>query len=124
MFKVEPKVPYSKDYDTCIEEAKVRQANHDAEILEEIPNLTEYEVIYIGVPVYWEAMPEEMVTALKKINFSGKIIRPFTTHEGSGLGDIPNQIKRVCNGTNVVDGLAIRGASVNSSKNMVADWIL
>ncbi len=123
IFKVEPKIPYSKDYDTCIEEAKVRQANHNAEILEKVPNLTCYEVIYIGAPVYWGDMPEEMVTALKDINFSGKIIRPFTTHEGSGLGNIPSQIKRICNGANVVDGLAIRGASVNSSRNKVEDWI-
>lgn len=123
MFKVEPKIPYSKDYDTCIEEAKMRQANHNAEILEEVPNLADYEVIYIGAPIYWGDMPEEMVTALKDIDFTGKIIRPFTTHEGSGLGDIPDQIKRVCNGANVVEGLAVRGALVNSSRNIVEDWV-
>lgn len=53
IFKVESKIPYSKDYDTCIEEAKVRQANHNAEMLEKVPNLACYEVIYIGAPVYW-----------------------------------------------------------------------
>lgn len=68
-------------------------------------------------------MPEELVTALKTKDFSGKTIRIFTTHEGSGLGNIPNQIKRVCSGAEVVDGLAIRGASVNSAKNRVEDWI-
>ena len=123
MFKVEPANPYSEDYNTCIEEAKERQANHNAPIVKEVPDLSEYEVIYIGAPVYWGDMPEELVTALKDIDFTGKTIRPFTTHEGSGLGSIPNQIARVCKGANVVDGLAIRGASVNTSKNRVEDWI-
>lgn len=74
-------------------------------------------------PVYWGNMPEELVTAIEGKDFSGKIIRPFTTHEGSGLGNIPNQIKMVCSDADVKDGLAIRGSSVSSSKNKVAYWI-
>ena len=123
MFKVEPANPYSKDYNTCTEEAKERQANHDAPIVEKIPDLSEYEVIYLGAPVYWGDMPEELVTALKDIDFTDKTIRPFITHEGSGLANIPSQIENICKGANVSQGLAIRGASVNSSKNIVEDWI-
>ena len=123
MFKVEPKNKYASDYDTCIEEAKDRQSTHDAPIVEEVPDLSSYEVIYVGAPVYWGDMPEEMVTALKDIAFTGKIIRPFTTHEGSGLANIPNQIKRVCKSATVTDGLAIRGSSVNSARSRVEDWI-
>ena len=123
LFKVEPKDPYSKDYNTCIEEAKDRQASHNAPIKENIPDLTDYEVIYIGSPVYWGYMPEELVTAINDIDFSGKIIRPFTTHEGSGLGSIPSQIKNVCKGANVLDGLAITGSSVSSARGKVENWI-
>lgn len=68
-------------------------------------------------------MPEELVTALKEIDFRGKIIRPFTTHEGSGLGNIPNQIKKICNGAEVLGGLAICDTYVNSSKDIVEDWV-
>lgn len=123
IFKVEPANPYSADYNTCIEEAKKRQEAHNAPIVTKLPDLSEYEIIYIGAPVYWEDMPEELVTALKDIDFSGKIIRPFTTHEGSGLGSIPNQIKRICSGAEILEGLAIRGSSVNTSKNRVEEWI-
>lgn len=123
IFKVEPANSYSKDYDTCIKESEERQASHNAPIIEEVPNLSNYEVIYLGSPVYWNIMPEEMVTALKDIDFSGKIIRPFVTHEGSGLGGIPNQIKNICRGAEVLDGLAIRGSLVRESKNKVEDWI-
>ncbi len=123
LFRVEPKNPYSKDYNTCIEEAKTRQASHNAPIKENIPDLAEYEIIYIGSPVYWGYMPEELVTALKDIDFAGKTIRPFTTHEGSGLGSIPGQIKNVCKGANVLDGLAITGSSVNNARGKVENWI-
>ena len=123
IIKVEPAIPYAKSYNDAIEEAKERQKNHNAPIVKEINDISSYDVIYIGAPVYWGDMPEEMVTALKNIDFSGKIIRPFTTHEGSGLGNIPNQIKEICKGAEVEEGLAIRGSVVNSAKNKVEDWL-
>lgn len=64
-----------------------------------------------------------MVTQLEKLDFTGKIVRPFTTHEGSGLGSVPNQLKKICVGSEVKDGLAIVGSQVSSSKNKVENWI-
>ncbi len=95
-----------------------------APIIGEVPDISDYEVIYIGAPVYWGIMPEEMVTAMKNIDFTGKTIRVFTTHEGSGLGSIPSQVKKVCKGSNVLDdSLAIVGSMVNSAKGKVENWI-
>lgn len=82
-----------------------------------------YDVIYIGSPVYWGYMPKELVTALKDIDFIGKTIRPFVTHEGSGLARIPSQIQEVCHGAQVSRGLAIKGSQVKSAKEQVAAWI-
>ena len=72
---------------------------------------------------YWGYLPQPMVTQLEKLNWNGKTVKPFTTHEGSGLGSIPSQIKKICVGADVKEGLAIRGANVKSSKNRVEDWI-
>lgn len=123
IFKVEPLNPYPKDYMECIEEAKVRTREHKAPIKENIPDISSYEVIYIGSPIYWGGMPEEMFTALKGLNYSGKIIRPFTTHEGSGLSSVPRQLKEICVGASVLDGLAIVGSQVNNAKEKVENWI-
>ena len=123
IFKVEPLNPYPKDYMECIEEAKVRTREHKAPIKENIPDISSYEVIYIGSPIYWGGMPEEMFTALKGLDYSGKIIRPFTTHEGSGLSSVPRQLKEICVGASVLDGLAIVGSQVNNSKDKVENWI-
>ena len=53
MFKVEPLQNYSADYMTCIEEAKVRTRTKNAPIKQKLPDLSSYEVIYVGSPVYW-----------------------------------------------------------------------
>ncbi len=125
LFKVEGVKGYSADYNTCIEEAKQKQiVNERPELKSYIDDISEYEVIYIGAPVYWGTMPQEMFTQLERLDFTGKIVRVFTTHEGSGLANIPSDVKKICKGANVLDdGLAIRGALVNEAKDIVENWI-
>ena len=125
LFKVEGIKEYSADYQTCIEEAKERQQkNERPELKRYIEEISQYEVIYIGAPVYWGIMPQEMVTQLEKLDFTGKIVRVFTTHEGSGLGSIPSQVKRICKGANVLnDGIAIRGVTAKNSKDKIQNWL-
>ena len=123
IFKVEPLNPYPENYMECIEEAKVRTRDHNAPIKENVPDISSYEVIYIGSPIYWGGMPEELFTALKGLNYSGKTIRPFVTHEGSGLSGVPRQLKEICTDAEVLDGLAIVGSEVNDSKHKVEEWV-
>ena len=124
LFKVEPVIPYSKDYNECIQEAKVRTSTHNAPIKESIPDVKDYEVIYIGSPIYWGTMPEELFTALKEKDFTGKTIRVFTTHEGSGLGNVVSDVRNICKGANVLnDAIAIKGSLVNESKTKIEEWI-
>lgn len=125
MFKVERKVPYAKDYATCIEESK-RENNNGLrpELVEYLDNIDQYDTIYIGGPIYWGTLPAPMFTQLERLNWSGKKVRIFTTHEGSGLGNVVSDLKRVCVGADVdSNGLAIRGSSVGSARSKVEDWI-
>ena len=122
LFKVEPLVPYAKDYRTCIEEAKQRVGN--APIKEYISDISTYEVIYIMSPIYWGTYAPEIETAIKDLDFSGKVVRIVTTHEGSGLANVPNDVKRVCKGAIVIDDcLAIRGADCKNARSKVENWV-
>ena len=125
LFKVEGVKGYSANYQKCIEEAKERQQkNERPELKRYLEDISQYEVIYIGAPVYWGIMPQEMVTQLEKLDFTDKIVRVFTTHEGSGLGSIPSQVRRLCKGANVLDdGIAIRGETVKNSKSKIENWL-
>ena len=122
MFKVEPLVLYAKDYATCIEEAKQRIGN--APIKEEIKDISTYEVIYIMSPIYWGTYAPELETAIKNLDFTGKIVRIISTHEGSGLANMVNDIKKICRGANVLDdAIAIKGSQAKNSKSIIENWI-
>ena len=122
MFKVEPLVPYAKDYQTCIEEAKERIGN--APIKESVGDISSYEVIYIMSPIYWGTYAPEIETAIKDLDFNGKTIRIITIHEGSGLANIVSDVKRVCKGAIVLDdAIAIKGTEAKNSKSTIEAWI-
>ena len=122
MFKVEPLVPYAKDYQACIKEAKERIGN--APIKGEVGDISSYEVIYIMSPIYWGTYAPEVETAIKDLNFTGKTIRVVTTHEGSGLANVVSDVKRICKGANVLDdAIAIKGTEAKNSKSRIESWI-
>lgn len=121
MFKVEPAVPYAKDYNTCIKEAKKRIGN--APIKEKPTDISAYDTIYMMSPIYWGTYAPEVETALTGLNFSGKTIRVISTHEGSGLASMPRDVKRMCKGADVKPGLAIVGSQAKNSKQKVAEWL-
>lgn len=62
-------------------------------------------------------------TFFEEYDFLGKTIIPFCTHEGSGLGRSERDIKKLCPNSNVFEGLAIRGSSVNKAQNSVSAWL-
>ena len=93
MFKVEPLVPYAKDYQTCIKEAKERIGN--APIKEAINDISEYEIIYIMSPVYWGTYAPEIETAIKDIDFTGKTIRVITKNERLVYANFIKDIQRI-----------------------------
>ncbi len=124
LFKVERKIPYNKDYKICLEESRQEIKNDEKpEIADYLDNIKDYEVVYIGGPVYLGVLPSPMVTQLEKLDFSNKIVRPFTTHEGSGLGKVPYQVKKICKGATMTNGLSILGSSVYDSREKVEKWI-
>lgn len=87
IFKIEQKVEYSNDYSECINEAKQDQRTNARPELKKFPeNLEKYDVIYLGYPNYWGTLPMVMFTFLENANLDNKIIKPFCSNEGSGLG--------------------------------------
>lgn len=124
IFKIEQVNPYSKSYNECIQQARVDQNQNARPELKGYPdNLDKYNTIYLGYPNYWNTMPMAVFTFLEHFDFSGKIIKPFCTHEGSGLGRSENDIKKLCHGAKVENGLAIHGSRLNSAKPLIEKWV-
>lgn len=124
MFKIEQEQPYSKNYNECIAQAQEDQKKNARPPLKSYPeNIEKYDTIYLGYPNYWSTMPMAVFALLEHINTEGKVIKPFCTHEGSGLGRSAEDIKRLCPKAVVGRGLAIRGGSVGRAKKDIEKWI-
>ena len=124
LFEIDTVKEYPIDYTECTNVAKeeLRQKARP-ELKNYLASIDDYDTIYLGYPCWWGLPPMAVFTFLEYYDFSGKIIRPFTTHEGSGLGGSVSQIKKVCPTANVQAGLAIHGADAANSEKAVNQWI-
>ncbi len=124
LFHIEQVKPYSKGYNDCIAEAKADQLQNVRPDLKSYPDsIDDYDVIYLGYPNYWSTMPMAVFTFLEHFDFSGKLIKPFCTHEGSGMGNSVADIKKLCPHAAVEKGLAIYGSRVTNSKKQIESWV-
>lgn len=125
LFEVEPVISYPYSYKECCDKAKEElNLNIRPQIKNKIDNINDYDVIYIGGPVWWGHLPMPLFTAIEGLNFAGKIVKPFSTHEGSGLGSIMQDIEKLCKNADIKPGLAIRGSDANSSKDKLKGWCI
>ena len=122
LFKVEPAVEYPEDYMKCIAK-KEQQDDVRPEIKETLDNIDAYDTIYIGYPNWWGTLPMPMFTQLEQLDFTGKTVKPFVTHEGSGFGSSLKDIEKLCKGAEIKNGLSIPGANVENAKSTVEAWI-
>lgn len=124
LFKIEQVQPYSKNYNECIAQAQSDQKRDARPELVRYPeSIDGYDEIYLGYPNYWSTMPMAVFTFLEHFDFSGKTIKPFCTHEGSGLGSSVRDIKKMCPNAVVDDGFALRGSGVNNYKKELEKWV-
>ena len=87
------------------------------------PDLSQYDTVFIGGPVWWGTYPQVMFTLFKDINLDGKTVYPFTTHEGSGLANCVDDVKKAFPGANVMKGFSIYGHEVRTGKKSVENWL-
>lgn len=124
IFRVEPINEYSFNYKKCCDEAlKDLKSDIRRKLKSNVVDINDYDVIYIGGPVWWGHLPVCMFDVLDNLDFTSKIIKPFTTHEGSGLGNVMEDIQKHCKNGVLKEGLAIRGCKVKDSTQVIKDWI-
>ena len=87
------------------------------------PDLSQYDTVFIGGPVWWGTYPQVMFTLFKDIDLDGKTVIPFTTHEGSGLANCVEDVKKAFPKANVTKGFSIYGHEVRTRKDKVEKWI-
>ena len=88
-----------------------------------LENLDDYDVIFIGGPVWWGTYPQVMFTFFDTYDLNGKTIYPFTTHEGSGLGSCVSDLRKTYPRADIKKGFSIYGHEVRTGKSKVETWI-
>lgn len=82
-----------------------------------VANMDDYDVVYLGYPIWYGDMPMAVYTFLESCDLTGKTIVPFCTHAGSGLADTVSSIQTACSGATVLDGLAIAGITAQNDRD-------
>ncbi len=123
LFRAEQAAPYADEYRACVAQAKADFDSGARPPLKAMPfGMEQYDTIYLGYPIYCGTMPMALFTLLEGVDTAGKTIRPFCTHEGSGMARSADDIQKLCPGAKIEKSLAILGREVKNAQAAVAAW--
>lgn len=84
---------YQPSFGDLAEPARLQKENNEMLAFQEkLPDFSQYDVIYLGTPVWWYGAPQSILTALQQADLAGKRIVFFGIHRGSGFAGIPEEI--------------------------------
>lgn len=88
-------------------------------ITEDDAHIADYDVIFIGFPIWWYIAPTIINTFLEKYDFSGKKIVLFATSGGSGFGKAVANLQLSAPKATIVEGKLLNG---RQNKTALAEW--
>ena len=113
--EISPKVPYTKaDLNWMNKKSRSSIEMNDKTIRPEIAEsnfqIDDYDVIFLGFPIWWYVAPTIINTFLEKYDFSGKKIILFATSGGSKFGKTVEELKvSVSADTEIIEGKLLNG---------------
>ena len=102
LFEIKPAVPYTSadlDCTNASSRSSVEMKNPASrpEIAEKLPSMADYDVVFLGFPIWWYVAPTIINTFLESYDFSGKTIALFATSGGSPMGRTLEILRPLCN---------------------------
>lgn len=115
-------IPYTKMLQTVREEW---ENDEYPDFVKPLPDIDKYDVVFVGGPIWWGTYPRVMFSFFKKHNLNGKIIVPFTTNEGSGLGNVRTDLHRLYPDAIITEGFSMPGheARLPGARETVRQWL-
>ena len=109
IFEIKPEKPYtSEDLDWTNTQSRssveMRDKHCRPAIASKLEDISAYEVVFVGFPVWWYREPSIVDTFLESYDFSGKTIVPFATSGGSPIGNSANNMKLVAPKSTIPEG--------------------
>ena len=125
LYEIRPQTPYTNadlDWTDKHSRSSLEMADPSSRpaIQGDLPNMGEYDAIFLGFPIWWYTAPAIIRTFLESCDFSGKTIVLFATSGGSGLGDTAQTLQALCPNATVVSGRLLNGRQDEGS---LAAWV-
>lgn len=124
IFRIEPVTPYPTDHSTLVSLASQEQSsNARPAIRGSVSNMDDYDVIFVGYPIWWSDLPMILYSFFDQYDLSGKTVIPFSTHGGSGFAGTPATIQGLEPNAQMLDGLTISRNSIQDARQQIVGWV-
>ncbi|MBQ1693308.1 MAG: hypothetical protein II019_03525 [Bacteroidales bacterium] len=120
---IEPVVPYDDDFNATIQRGQKEMAGELPEIKPLNVKLEDYDVIFLGYPIWFGTYATPMMTFLKNANLAGKKIVPFCSFGSGGLNTSVNDLKKALPDSEILPGYGVRAARLDAIPSEV-DYFL
>ncbi len=106
IFEVKTVTPYPKGYHDCVNYAKdEKNRNFHPEIQNTVPNIKDYDVVYLGFPIWWYDAPMPIYSFIDKHDLRGKLVISFCTSGGSTISEATPGLRKALPDSKFVEGL-------------------
>ncbi len=123
IFEIETTKKYNPDHMKMIYEAKEEMQNGEkVQPKKWLDNLENYDIIYVGYPLWWGTYPPIINTFLDHYALKGKTLIPFNTSEGSGKLKTDKELRDRYKEARVLEGIGWRGSQVRQIESEIAKW--
>lgn len=124
MVRIQTETPYPGNFDDLAAQAdNERQNGIHPTLSTSIEGFDNYDVVFVGYPVWWYQMPMPMYSFFDRYDFSGKNIIPFSSHGGSGWSGTIADIAGLEPEATMVDGFSTSRSNVASSAEEIHNWL-
>lgn len=125
LYEIVPAEPYTDadlDYNDNNSRSTLEMNNPDARpaISGSVENMEQYDIVFIGYPIWWSEAPRIVSTFVESYDFSGKTIVPFCTSGGSGIGSSASNLEQLTSGATWLDGQRLNGGD---SQDTIMEWV-
>lgn len=125
LYEITPEEPYT-DADLNYNDSGSRTSiemndpNSRPAISGSVENMEQYDIVFIGYPIWWGDAPHILYTFMESYDFSGKTVIPFCTSGGSGIGSSGANLESLTSGAVWMSGQRL---NAGASQDEVMEWV-
>ncbi len=124
IFEIRTATPWPEDYEEMVAWAsRMRESATPPRLAESVSEIGKYNVVFLGSPIWGEALPAPVRTFLATHDLSGKTLVPFFTYGCCGAGSAPETIAKLAPRARILEPFSLKCDQERDTLNSVKDWL-